>query len=192
VSAPHLDDVLGPDATPVERERLTGVHALLLEAGAPPELPPSLAPVTVAPPRLVPRRRRFALLALAAALGAGVFGVGYVLGERSDDVRPGRVVALSATEQAPSARGSLAYYAADDSGNQTVELTVRGLPPLPEGSTYELWLTRDGEPVARSGSFAVGEGETAVVSLTLPPGISAAHGWMVKRAGRDTPLLVSS
>jgi hypothetical protein len=37
-----LDDLVGDDLEPRERARLERVHALLQQAGPPPELPPAL------------------------------------------------------------------------------------------------------------------------------------------------------
>ena len=193
MSALRLDDVLEPGEPTATRERLAAVHELLLEAGAPPELPPArAAPAAGAEPRLLPRRRRLALLALAAALGAALFGGGYLVGDRADDVEPSTVLALAPTERAPGARGSLALFAPDRAGNRSVELRVRGLPALPPGRTYELWLLRDGAPVALGVSFTVGEDGAAVVPLTSPWRLTAAHGWIVRRAEDAEPLLRST
>ena len=40
---PDLHELVGDDLEPAERDQLERVHAMLLDAGPPPELPPSLA-----------------------------------------------------------------------------------------------------------------------------------------------------
>src|SRR5579884_2632135 len=78
-SLEQLVDLEGLDAGAVER--LRGVHALLVEAGAPPELTPALADAprdNVIP--LVRRRPVLAGLAFAAAVAAAAFGGGFLLG----------------------------------------------------------------------------------------------------------------
>jgi hypothetical protein len=194
VNVPSLDDLLGAEPLPAaQRQRIEGVHAMLREAGPPPELPPSLAPdPSVGAQRLMPRRRRVALLALAAALAIALFGLGYLFGERDSGAEPTRLLSLRGTAVAPDAQASMAVYAADAAGNREIELTVRGLPELPEGSEYELWLTKDGEPVARSGSFVVEEGETTVVHLTTPWRPALREQWSVMREGSTEPLLVAA
>lgn len=191
MSGPRFDELYGPAASPEERERLKSTHEQLVAAGAPPELPPGLQPISTES-RILPRRRRFALLALAAALGIAVFGVGYLVGDQDDGRHPRRVFAMAGTNAAPTARGSLAMYAADIAGNLAIELTIRGLPELPQGDTYELWLTKNGEPVARSGSFVVEDDETAVVPLNSPWQPTDLHGWAVMRHGSKEALLQSS
>jgi hypothetical protein len=132
------------------------------------------------------------LLALAAALGIALFGLGYLFGERDTTAEPARLLSLRGTSVAPGAQASMAVYAADAAGNREIELTVRGLPELPSGSEYELWLTKDGEPVARSGSFVVDEGETTVVHLTTPWRPALREQWSVMREGSTQPLLVAA
>jgi hypothetical protein len=193
MTGPDLGELFDESMPAGQRERVGRVHAMLLEAGPPPELPPSVAPVpAVAEQRLFPRRRRFALLALAAALGAVLFGAGVLVGNQRSDVEAARILSLAGTGAVPGAQGSLAMFASDAAGNLEIELTIRGLPELPAGDTYELWLTKNGEPVARSGSFVVEEGETAVVHLNSPWKPLAEQQWAIMRAGSDEPLLRSS
>ena len=193
MSGPRFEELYGPAPSPEKRERLEQTHELLVAAGAPPELPPGLQPVpSGSEGRLLPRRRRFALLALAAALGAATFGIGYLVGDQGDGPKPRRIFAMAGTSAAPTARGSLAMFAADVAGNLPIELTIRGLPELAAGGTYELWLTKDGKPVARSGSFVVEDDETAVVPLSTPWQPTDRHGWAVTRSGSTEALLRSS
>lgn len=189
MTAPDFDELVGRGLDPEERARLARAHEALLRAGPPPELPPELAEASVAEPvRLLPRRRRAALALVAAALAAVVFGAGYLVGDRADDGAVDRVVVLTGTPAAPAARASLAVFAVDDAGNWPMELTVRGLEPLPEGKTYELWLTRDGALVESCGVFSVAGG-TTVVPLNAPYRLKRFDGWVIVRHGESEPLL---
>ena len=191
---PEFDDLVGRDVPADERERLRHVHDLLVEAGAPPELPEGLQPVpdeeraNVYP--LFPKRRWAAAAALAAALAAATFGVGYLVGDREATAEPARVVVMDGTSDASAARASLAVYDVDEAGNWPMELTVRGLPPLPGGELYELWLTKDGKLAAPCGVFAVGSG-TTVVPLTAPYSLRDFDGWIVVRQGSTEPVLTT-
>jgi hypothetical protein len=191
---PEFDDLVGGDIPADERERLRRVHDLLVEAGPPPELPEGLQPVpgeeraNVYP--LFPRRRWAAAAALAAALAAATFGVGYLVGDREATAEPARVVVMNGTPEASAARASLAVYDVDEAGNWPMELTVRGLPPLPDGETYELWLTKDGELAKPCGVFTVGSG-TTVVPLTAPYRLRDFDGWVVVRQGSTEPVLTT-
>ena len=193
-SRPDFDELVGADLEPRERERLRRVHDLLVEAGPPPELPAGLRPVpdrrreNVFP--LFPRRRWAAAAAVAAAVAAAAFGAGYLVGDRDGAPGPERVVAMAGTNGAEAARASLAVFDVDEAGNWPMELTVRGLPPLPEGELYELWLTRGGKLAASCGVFAVGEG-TTVVPLTAPYKLREFDGWVIVRAGSETPLVTT-
>ena len=72
-----------------------------------------------------------------------------------------------------------------------MNVLVRGLEPSRDRSDfYELWLTKDGEPVATCGRFIVGEGPTTVV-LSVPYGLRRYDGWVVTRAGSDEILLTT-
>jgi hypothetical protein len=160
-------DELTKDLPEEERERLRRVHDQLLEAGPLPELPRSLrhAPRPAAR-AFVPGRRVLAGAVAAALLAAGSFAVGYVV--------------------------------ADDGGefghDFYVVIEVRGLPALPSGGRYLLYLTRNGRPVAWCGSFRVHEGKTTA-PLNAPYRFDRSDGWVVRAdiPGRvDTrPYLVS-
>ena len=57
---------------------------------------------------------------------------------------------------------------------------MRGLPKLPSGGYYELYLTRKGRPIAPCGSFLV-HGGTTRVTLNAPYRLKAFDGWVVTR-----------
>ena len=181
---PDFDELVGPDVESAERTRLLRVHDALLQAGPPPELSPGAAPPV---PKVVPlaRRRRVGVLALAAALGAVAFAVGYLVAE-SGGPNTDRVIAMSGTG---GASASLEVFEIDDAGNWPMELEVDGLPPPPSGGLYELWLTKNGRLAALCGSFLVETEGATVVPMNAPWRFSEFDGWVVVEAGSETPVL---
>jgi hypothetical protein len=182
---PSLDELVGEDVTPAERERLLRVHELLLEAGPPPELP------VEAPIPLRPQRRRGALIAIAAALAVSVFAVGVVVGDRSGAGDADFVVAMSGTAAASEASASLAVFDIDEAGNWPMEFSVEGLTPTPSGRPYELWLTKDGKLVALCGGFLTNPDGSAVVPMNAPYDFTDFDGWVVVEEGSTAPLLTT-
>ena len=185
MTGPDFDELLGDDVSAEERARLRRVHDALVASGPPPELsPPLLQPpgrprAEVIPilPRGYPRRRGAAAAVLAAALALVAFGVGYFAA--SDEFEATRVVKMHGTEAAPDAAASLQLGKPDAGGNWPMMLTVQGLEPLPGRGYYELYLTRNGEPIAHCGSFDVeGEGQTKV-RLSAAYDLSRFDGWVV-------------
>ncbi len=192
---PDFDELVGgEELAPEERGRLLRVHELLLAAGPPPELPSGLrAPPPEKPANafpLFPKRRRAALVALAAALALVAFGGGYLAGDRTTGLETDRVVQMFGTEGAVSARASLELFEADASGNWPMLMTIRGLEPLPAGETYELWLTKDGRPAKLCGVFTVHAGATEVW-MNAPWKLKGFDGWIVARTGSTEPLLAT-
>jgi len=61
-----------------------------------------------------------------------------------------------------------------------MRFTVQGLPKLPRGGYYELWLTRHGRLAAGCGTFNVQGGRTTV-SLNAPYKLKGFDGWVVTR-----------
>lgn len=189
---PDFDDLVGTDLEGSERERLLRVHELLVAAGPPPELQPREgAASTHEPVRLSSRRRRGALLALAAALGVVVFAVGVLVGDRGD--RPGtfEVVRMTGTAYTTGVRASLTIFDVDEAGNWPMELEVDGLEPSSGGRRYELWLTRGGRLAAQCGSFLAEADGTTVVPLNAPYRLKEFDGWVVVVEGSTTPLLTT-
>jgi hypothetical protein len=180
-----LDDLVGDDLEPGERARLERVHALLEEAGPPPELPLALARAPEPRGARVipfPRRYRYTALAAAAVAAFALFGLGYLAGGGGGS-EPLRTVAMSGANQATA---QLAVYEKDAAGNWPMELTVDGLAK----GRYELWLTREGKLAEPCGAFAVAAGETTV-PLNAPYVLKAFDGWVVVPAGETTPVLTT-
>jgi hypothetical protein len=186
---PDFDDLVGGEVEGAERDRLRRVHDLLVAAGPPPDLS-SLSPpatdATVTP--LAERRsgRRRVLLAFAAALGVvAVFTIGLVVAD-GDGPSPDRVVAMAGPS---GASASLEIFDVDEAGNWPMLVDVKGLAPSADDQLYEVWLTRDGKPVALCGSFLTEDDGTAVVSMNAPWRIDDFDGWVVVERGSTTPLL---
>lgn len=183
---PDFDQLVGEGLPAGERERLLRVHELLVQAGPPPELRP--AP-TVVPLR--PRRRRLALVALAAALGAGLFAAGWVVGDRGDEPATFDVVAMTGTAYTTGLSGSITIYDVDEAGNWPMKLEVEGLEPSPDRKTYELWLTKEGELAAYCGNFLADADGTTTVPLNAPYRFKDFDGWVVVAEGSKSPLLTT-
>ena len=148
---PDFDALVGDELDADERERLRRVHELLVAAGPPPDAP-ARAPVIP----LARRRRRGALLAVAAALAVAAFAVGVAVG----DSRGETVDFTISMSGAADAAATIDVFPKDEAGNWPMELEVDGLAPPREGRLYELWLTRGGEPYVLCGSFLTTEDGT--------------------------------
>jgi len=182
---PDFDELVGDEVAGAERDRLRRVHDLLVAAGPPPEVSTGTAPATNVLP-LRRRRRRGALLALAAALGVvAVFTLGLVVAA-GDDPSAERVVAMTGPS---GARASLEIFDLDAAGNWPMLIDVEGLVPQRDGRLFELWLTTDGVPTAFCGSFLTDDEGRAVVPLNAPWRIDDFDGWVVVEAGSTRPVL---
>jgi hypothetical protein len=66
-----------------------------------------------------------------------------------------------------------------------MEMEVSGLPRQPRRSAlYELWLTKDGKPVAPCGTFRV-HGNTTTVRFSVPYDFRRYGGWIVTAQPHD-------
>jgi hypothetical protein len=128
-------------------------------------------------------------LAAAAAIALG-FGIGY-------SVRSGGGFSASFTRpmhgvgQLAAANASIEIGKRDASGNWPLRMVVRGLPALPRGGWYELYLTKKGKPHVTCGTFKTAGG-VANVRLTAPYDLRAYDGWIVTAhvpGARDRVLL---
>ena len=180
---PNFDELVGGgELSPQERERLRRAHELLLRAGPPPELPPSLErpPATRATVSFLPRRRRSALALVAAAVVAAAFGGGYLAGHGRGEriVSAKYTVPMHGTSIAPEAVASIVVLDKDESGNWPMLLKVRGLEEQPRGGYYELYLTKKGKLGPACGGFRV-HGGTTEVRLNAPYRLKGYDGWVV-------------
>jgi hypothetical protein len=176
---PDFDDLVGNDIGAEERERLERVHELLLAAGPPPDV------ASTRPVELRPRRRRGAVLAIAAALAVAAFALGAALDQRDVDF----VVTMDGVGAAADASVSLKVFELDSAGNWPMEVEARGLAPTTSGRPYEVWLTRNGKLAALCGSFVTDDDGRAVVPMNAPYRFSEFDGWVVVEEGSETALL---
>jgi hypothetical protein len=182
---PNFDELIGTEATGDERERLRYAHELLVQAGPPPELPPSLQKVpsfgvfSLHQRRVVKRR---ALVLLAAALSiAVVFFAGYVVrgSGSSSSSAPLLQIALKGTTALPNAQATLAVGHSRD-GNWPMTLSVVGLPKLSHHRYYEVYLVRDGRPWGLCGTFrGAGSSKALTVTLNAPYSLHKGDSWVV-------------
>ena len=181
----EFEDIIDAESLgPEEVARLRRVHELLVEAGPPPDLPPALeSPVEPTEAEIVQfpllPRRRWALAAVAAAtLILAGFGGGFLTGHahaKPAAFKAQRVVSL----QGKSSLAVLKIGWHDGAGNWPMQFQVSGLPQQKDPAAYyELWLTRNGKPVAPCGSFRVNERNTTV-HLSVPYTFSKFSGWVV-------------
>jgi Anti-sigma-K factor rskA len=177
---PPLRDLV-EDGLPKEvLAELERVDALLRSVPALPELPPALRGVAAPAPRKRGRAftlGRFALgLAAVAAVAVGFFALGTWIGGDEFDARA--AVPMVATKHAEGAWGMLHLGPVNAEGNQTIRLEVSGLPKLPDGAYYFLWLAKDDEYAAPCGTFAVGAGDTTA-EWTVSYRIDEYDAWVV-------------
>jgi hypothetical protein len=175
--------------TPEELARLERVHDLLVQAGPPPELPPSL----VEPPTrgaqaeivqfpLLPHRRWAVAAVTAAAVAAVAFGGGYIVGHNKAKPTAFHTVRAVAMHGG-NATAVLKIAERDSVGNWPMQIEVTGLPEQPAaGAYYELWLTRHGKPTEPCGQFRV-HGSTTRVRLSVPWNFKGIDGWVVTNQG---------
>jgi len=184
---PDFDDLVGLDVEDDERDRLQRVHALIVSAGPPAELPPELEAgptlaLTLARNRRARRTsRRALLLAAAICILALAFFAGYVVANGGGSASV-KTLSLAGTPAAPGALASLKIEPVDSAGNWPMQLTVTGLPKLPARSYYEVYLVRNGKPYAPCGTFVVdGRNRATSVSLNAPYRLQKGDSWVVTK-----------
>ncbi|HEV7640199.1 MAG TPA: hypothetical protein VGO39_04910 [Gaiellaceae bacterium] len=192
----NFDDLVDrAGLAPDEEARLRRMHDLLVQAGPPADLPPGLerpptAPADPVPVQfpLVPRRRWTLAAAAVVALVVLGFGGGYLVGHaktKPASFATKRVVPM----HGGNALALLRLAPKDDAGNWPMQLEVINLPTQKDPRAYyELWLTRNGKPVAPCGTFRV-SARTTTVRLTVPYDFKRFDGWVVTRqdTGKHDP-----
>jgi hypothetical protein len=184
----RFDDFVDTEGLdPDEEARLRRVHELLVQAGPPPDLPPSLerrpaaAEAEIVQFPLLPKRRWAVAALVAATLVAIAFGGGYALGHSKSSPEAfavKHVVAMHSTA-GTGAQGLVRVSYRDSAGNWPMELEVNGLPKQANrDASYELWLTRNHKPDELCGTFRV-SGNPTVVRLTVPYPLKGVDGWVV-------------
>jgi hypothetical protein len=187
---PDFDEMVGGGDLPEEeRERLRRTHELLVQAGPPPELGPEMEAVPWPEEALMPLgltrragKKRSPLLLAATVATAGLLGfvIGQASSSSSTSLDAARVVRLEGTELAPQGRGTLEIGEKDSHGNWPMVLHVTGLRSLPPGGYYDLFLSREGKPIALCGTFNVRRGET-IVRMNAAYELKKFEGWVVTR-----------
>ncbi len=167
-------------------DRLSALEAAEWDAAGPPPLrvdtttPPALPARPSWRARLGERlgggvrvRPAFALACAVVLLGIGV-GAGLLVagGDDGEGGAPGgQVVALSRFGAGPAGASGRATVS-QAGGAPEVTIDTRGLRPSRPGSSYEVWMIRDGKHMVGLGRFKVGPGGRATV--TLPVVVSPA------------------
>jgi hypothetical protein len=190
--SPDFEELVGTDLDATERARLERVHDLLVAAGPPPDYVPVVLEPEATVVELRPRRRRWALIAIAAAVAVSLFALGGALTvSPTESALPGTITMHgAATAQAASA--SLEVLDRDEAGNWPMTVAVKGLAPATSGRPFELWLTQNGELGALCGSFRTDERGAAVVPMNAPFDFSEYDGWVIVEEGSQTPLLTTA
>jgi hypothetical protein len=178
---PDIRDLVGSDVPEPELERLRRADELLRTTDRPPEVPESLTASVLAIPERRPARRRIAAGIAAAALLAGAtFGIGYWA---HDDEPPpvAEEITLNATADAPrEAWMTMEVFPEDPAGNWAIRADVGGLPPLPNGAFYEVWMTKHAELESSCGRFTVdSNGAAQDVWLNAPYEFEEYDRWVV-------------
>ena len=186
----NFDDMVDREGLGSDEEaRLRRVHELLVQAGPPPDLPPGLEHPPTAPVEaeivqfpLLPRRRWTLAAVAAIALLVLAFGGGYLVGHaktKPTSFATKRVVPM----HGGNAVALLRVASKDSAGNWSMELEVNNLPTQSDRRAYyELWLTRNGKPVAPCGTFRVNQ-RTTTIRLSVPYDFRRFNGWVVTRQG---------
>lgn len=195
-----IRDLVGDDVQEAELAELARVDALLRSVPPPvPEVPGTLTRAVTGSRRgstsWRPRRLGIAV-ALAAALAALSFGVGtWLSGGDHFDARA--TVPMEASDDARGASALIRLGPGQGDGNWELELETKGLPKLPEGTYYVLWLSKDGEYAATCGTFQAGSG-TTTVRMNAPYRLAEYDAWVVtahvsgQKENADPPWLLKA
>jgi hypothetical protein len=180
-----MRDLVGNDVTEPELDRLARADGLLRRMPPSPEVPASLTAAVLAIPGRdrSPRRRRRVVVgvAVAAALAAATFGVGLWVGGGDSGGELADRIVLNPTSAAPSqAQMVINVLPIDPAGNWAMSAEVTGLPMLPLGGYYEVWMTKAGELAVTCGRFIVDSvGEAHDVWLNAPYKFKEYDRWVV-------------
>ena len=196
---PDVRDLVGDDLPPAELAKLERVDALLRATPPPPEVPAALTESVrgIAGARPLWTRRRLAAgLALAATIAAVFFGVGRWAGT-GEEFEAVRVVQMQPTGAAAGASALLSLGPADPAGNWDLEIDVSGLPALPRGGYYVLWLDKGGEYAGTCGTFNVPATGATTVRMSASYRLGDYDGWVVtawlpNQSNEDMPRLLEA
>lgn len=186
---PDLRDLVGDDVDESELLELARVDALLRAVPPPPEIPASLTrAVRAATPTPIWTRRRTTLVAaVAATLVALSAAFGAWLAGDSPAFEAQQTVRMEATDSAPGASALIRLGEAGEDGNWTLELETAGLPELPPGAYYVLWLAKDGEYEGTCGTFRTDDDGTSV-RMNASYRLAEYDEWVVTAERPDAPV----
>jgi hypothetical protein len=186
---PDFDRLVDPsDLSPEDEARLRRVHAMLIEAGPPQELPDAIGRAPATPSgnvvALSSRRRRPLMgLLIAAAVAAACFGGGYVLANQAHSGKGAiHVVRVVPMQGVQNSEAALRVGSADGNGNWPIQLTVQGLTPLQDDSRYYLMVLQgNGKRPVFCGSFEVSGKGATTVTFNVAYKITNDTKWIVTR-----------
>jgi hypothetical protein len=201
---PSFRELVGDEGSSEELDRLRRVHDLLVAAGPPPELSPAHAHAPqIEDSKVIEfrRRRPATVFAIAAAIAAAAFVIGYGVGHRRNPAfEAAAVVPMHGLGAQTAATASISVGKHDTGGNYPLEMSVKGLPKLPKGGWYELLLSRNGRPTLSCGDFAV-DGQETSFQLSVPYDLTEMRkakrydGWVVVRhvpGQRAAPIVMTT
>jgi hypothetical protein len=182
----RFDDLIDTeDLGPDEEARLRRVHDLLVQAGPPPDLPPSLertpeaAEAEILQFPMLPKRRWAVAALVAASVAAIAFGGGYAIGHSNGSSEALKVTHVVSMHGPGGAQGVVRVSYRDSAGNWPMQMEVNGLPKQPDrNATYQLWLTHGHKPTELCGTFRV-SGNPTIVRFTVPYKLAGVDGWVV-------------
>lgn len=189
--AGKFEDLVDPTGLSDEDEtKLRRVHAMLVAAGPPTDLPVELSkPVAVNGAEVVSldehrsRRRPVAALLVAATVAVACFGGGYVLATQASGksaINVVRVVPMQGVQQ--NSLASLSVGSSDQNGNWPLQLTVSGLPKLKGDARYYLVVKQgNGQRGVLCGSFEVAPHGSTTVTFNVAYKITPSTHWIITR-----------
>jgi Anti-sigma-K factor rskA len=187
---PDLRELVGEELSPEELARLHEVDSVLRRVPAPPhDVPATLTQAVAAVPLSSRPERRLRRLTVGLAFAAAVAAAAFAIGRWSGNAfEVDYTVEMAPTASAPGAEADVKVGPRDeDSGNVELLVDVSGLPRLPAGEDYALWLEKDGEWAATCGYFDVGEG-TTTVRLTVSYDFRDFDAWVISTGNFEEPV----
>ena len=198
---PDFRDLVGDEGGHEELDRLRRVHDLLVAAGPPPEMSPAIAHAPEIEESKVlefKRRRPATVFALAAAVAAAAFVIGYVVAGKQNGFESTRHLAMHGVGQLAAARAQIDIGTHDVGGNYPLNMSVRGLPTAAERRLVRAAALKHGRPTLSCGSFAV-DGRSETIRMSVPYDLTEFgklyDGWVVVRhlpKGAAAPVVMTT